>query len=295
MTEFKKYQHVERLSGDNPEVEGLLNGKVYIQPKIDGTNGVVGCKDGQIWCGKRTAILGEGADNQKFKQTILADIRFKAFFRQFPDLVLYGEWLVPHTIKEYVPSAWEKFYVFDVVTEIDGEFKYLNPDTYIPMLASYKIDFVPIMDILDNPDMEEVKAYTEQNHFLLPEGMVGEGIVIKNYDYHNPYGRQTWGKIVRPQFKEKMYNNIPDDGRTFEQILVDDLLTREFVLKEYEKIIEDIGGFNGTVIPRLLGTVYYEFIRDEMPTILKKYKHPTINFKKLKESIEKKVKAYMEW
>ena len=31
----------------------------------------------------------------------------------------------------------------------------------------------------------------------------GEGVVIKNYDYKNKYGRQTWAKIVTNEFKAK--------------------------------------------------------------------------------------------
>ena len=34
--QYRSYQHIEKLGRD--EVEGILNGKCYIQPKIDGTN-----------------------------------------------------------------------------------------------------------------------------------------------------------------------------------------------------------------------------------------------------------------
>ena len=36
---FKKYQHIERLGTD--ETEGILDGLVYVFPKIDGTNGSI--------------------------------------------------------------------------------------------------------------------------------------------------------------------------------------------------------------------------------------------------------------
>ena len=35
--EYRGYQHIERLG--TPEVDGILDGKCYIFPKIDGTNG----------------------------------------------------------------------------------------------------------------------------------------------------------------------------------------------------------------------------------------------------------------
>ena len=34
--EFKRYQHVERIGTE--KVKGLLDGKVYVFPKLDGTN-----------------------------------------------------------------------------------------------------------------------------------------------------------------------------------------------------------------------------------------------------------------
>ena len=37
--QYKSYQHIEKLGRD--EVEGILKGKCYIQPKIDGTNSVL--------------------------------------------------------------------------------------------------------------------------------------------------------------------------------------------------------------------------------------------------------------
>jgi ATP-dependent RNA circularization protein (DNA/RNA ligase family) len=37
-----------------------------------------------------------------------------AFHTKYRDLRLYGEWLVPHTLKTYNDDAWRKFYVFDV-------------------------------------------------------------------------------------------------------------------------------------------------------------------------------------
>lgn len=35
--EFKKYQHVSRLG--TQDTEGILDGKVYVMPKVDGSNG----------------------------------------------------------------------------------------------------------------------------------------------------------------------------------------------------------------------------------------------------------------
>ena len=88
MTNWVKYQHVERLDPDNVEVQGLLNGKVYIQPKIDGTNASVWMKDGKLHFGKRSQEMGEGDDNRGFKAKYQNDEKLMEFFKQHPDVIV---------------------------------------------------------------------------------------------------------------------------------------------------------------------------------------------------------------
>jgi len=58
-----KYQHVERVGND--EVDGILVGRVHIQPKIDGANGQVGI-NGNLYCASRNQVLSESTTNQGF-------------------------------------------------------------------------------------------------------------------------------------------------------------------------------------------------------------------------------------
>lgn len=78
--------------------------------------------------------------------------------------------------------------------------------------------------------------------YLLQEGAQGEGIVVKNYDYVNPYGRRTWGKIVREEFKTK--SKSPNKGEKIippEVSAVIDSVSEEFVSKEFHKFTTDRG------------------------------------------------------
>lgn len=60
--EFKKYQHLERFGND--EVEGIELGKLYIFPKLDGTNAQVWLDDeGNIKAGSRNRELTLEKDN----------------------------------------------------------------------------------------------------------------------------------------------------------------------------------------------------------------------------------------
>ncbi len=47
--EFQKYMHVERLGKE--EVGGITNGKCYVSPKLDGTNGQIYMVDHELHFG----------------------------------------------------------------------------------------------------------------------------------------------------------------------------------------------------------------------------------------------------
>ena len=297
MTQFIKYQHVERLDKDNVEVEGLLDGPVYVQPKIDGTNTSVWKEEDGLHFGKRSQAMGEGDDNRGVKAKYQNDQRYIDFFNEHPDVILYGEWLVKHTISSYLADAWNKLYIFDVCKEdADGNIiEWIPYEEYSAWLSAYGIEYVPVIAYLTKPTMEGLKDYVENNHYLLPEGQVGEGIVVKRYDYINPYGRTTWGKIVRGEFKTKSKSAFKGNEDCIEVQIVEDMFTPEFVLKEYAKIKEIPGLDSNTIIPRTIATIPYVFITEEIGTILKKYKRPTIDFKKLCRLCESRVKEYLGW
>lgn len=297
MTQFIKYQHVQRLDPDNVEVQGLLDGPVYIQPKIDGTNTSVWKEADGLHFGKRSQAMGEGDDNRGVKAKYQNDQRYIDFFNEHPDVILYGEWLVKHTISSYLADAWNKLYIFDVCKEdADGNIiEWIPYEEYSAWLSAYGIEYIPVIAYLTKPTIEGLKDYVENNHYLLPEGQIGEGIVIKRYDYVNPYGRTTWGKIVRSEFKNKSRSAFKGNEDCIEVQIVEDMFTPEFVLKEYAKIKEIPGLDSKAIIPRTIATIPYVFITEEIGTILKKYKRPTIDFKKLCRLCESRVKEYLGW
>ena len=122
----------------------------------------------------------------------------------------------------------------------------------------------------------------------------GEGIVIKNYEFRNKYGRLQYAKIVADEFKQKKHTpkaQRPDNDTAIEPEIARLFITEPFVRKEYSKLAQD--GWNSKMIPRLLNTVYHEFITEEMWGILKKYKHPVIDFKALYKYSVDRIKEVM--
>lgn len=287
--EFLKYQHVERFG--TTETNGIENGMCYVFPKIDGTNSQLWWNNG-LHAGNRNRHLSVDNDNAGFYNWALQQKKFRHFFECYPSLRLYGEWLVPHTLKTYEESAWRNFYVFDVVS---GD-KYLSYERYKVLLDAFGIEYIPPICKTQNPTYERLINQLEKNGYLIQDGNgVGEGIVIKNYDFVNKHGRTVWAKIVRNDFKAKHAKcDVTElkENRIVEQEIAEMFITLALVAKEHAKIASD-GGWTSRQIPRLLNTVFYCLVKEESWNFIKEFKNPTIDFKRLHYFTLNKTKELM--
>lgn len=289
MGEFMKYQHVERFGSD--EVEGIDLGRCYIFPKIDGTNGVVWHNGEKIYAGSRNRQLSLDNDNQGFLNVWVEKNKEKLerFFNYRPNAYIYGEWLVPHTLKDYRKEAWQNFYVFDVVD--DGA--HLPYDDYIYDLDQVGIEYITPLCIINKPSYEQLISWLDKNYYLMQDGCIGEGIVIKNYDYRNKYGRQTWAKIVRSEFKEKHCKTMgaPDikGADIIEEKVVDKYLSEALIEKEYQKIANE-KGWQSKFIPMLFGVTWHTFVTEETWNIVKGEKNPRLDYQRLYHFVVEKTK-----
>lgn len=289
---FLKYPHLERFG--NTEVEAIEVGTAYVFPKLDGTNASVwAAEDYSIKAGSRNRELSLDSDNAGFYAAMLQDKQVGAYLLEYPYHILYGEWLVPHTVKTYVDTAWRKFYVFDVFNKLTGEFIPFNG--YEEELKSYGLNYLAPLAIIKNGDIDVFTQCLEKNTVLIKDGEgVGEGIVIKNYDYVNKYGRVTWAKLVTNEFKDKHHKEMgaPLIGcEIVEEKIVNKLVTESLVDKVVAKIITSNDGvWSSKNIPQLIGTVFYDLVREDIWTMVKDFKNPTINFKTLSHYTTAKIK-----
>ena len=76
--------------------------------------------------------------------------------------------------------------------------KFLPYEEYVELLNKYSIECIHPLVIINNPSEEQlIHTMTELNTYLIKDGKgVGEGIVIKNYDYINRFGQVIWAKMV---------------------------------------------------------------------------------------------------
>lgn len=291
---FKKYQHLEKFG--NTEVKDIEFGECYIFPKIDGTNASVWFEDGKVECGSRNRQLTLESDNAGFCRWVQDQVNLEDLFEAHPNIRLYGEWLVPHSLKTYRDTAWRNFYVFDVCIDDGDDVKYLKFEEYGVMLKPFGIDVIPPLVIIKNPTFERMMQACENNKFLLKENSgFGEGVVLKNYDFKNRFGRTTWAKIVTNEFKDKHVKEM-GVSRINEKAMIEEAIAIEFCTKSLcekvkAKIENDRGEWSSKFIAQLLETVYYDIIKEESWQIIKKHKNPTINYSTLKALVIRQIKA----
>ena len=286
--EFKKYQHVERYG--TTEVENIEVGMTYVFPKIDGTNSSVWLDNkGIVQCGSRNRQLSLEKDNAGFYVFVNTSNNIQKCLFDNPKLRLYGEWLVPHSLRTYRDNAWRRFYVFDVMEEIDNETeRYLPYEEYRVIMERYGLDYILPLCVIQNATYDSYINQLEKNVFLIQDGKgCGEGIVIKNYNYKNKYGRIVWAKIITSEFKEKHIREMQDKDspsqgkKLIEQEIIDKYITIALCEKVRAKIIEEKGEWNSKLIPMLLNMVYYDLVQEDCWHFIKENKFPTIDFKKL--------------
>ena len=292
---FVKYMHLERYGND--EVDGIEQGTTYVFPKLDGTNAQVWLnKGGNISAGSRNRTLSLDNDNAGFMNHIITDSRIKWLLADFPELRLYGEWLVPHSLKTYREDAWRKFYIFDVYNVETGEIYHY--DRYKEILDAYELDYLAPIAIVKNGTREHYEKCLDKNVFLIKDGMgVGEGIVIKNYGWQNKFSNTVWAKMVTNSFKEIHHKEMGAPvigGETLEEKIVAEYVDEHLINKTEAKIINEKATnemfLDKRDIPRLLQTVFYDLINEELWNIVKKHKNPKIDFAYLQRLTTTKVK-----
>ena len=289
MSGFVKYFHLERYG--KTETKGIEQGIIFIQSKLDGTCSSVWMDKDGIKTGSRNRELTLDNDNQGFCRFIEENKSlYEPLFTLLPNAILFGEFLVPHTIKAYVKDAWKKFYVFDVALQRGEEFSLLTPEQYEPVLNSLGITYVPTVAKLENYEGSYEEFRDKVNYLIDPsiKGASPEGLVIKNYNFINQYGRNCFAKIVFEQFHEEKKAKVALES-SLEVEIAEEYVTEHLVQKELAKLKS-----SGVVKlqPALLQTVFYVLLVEELADIVKKHKLPIIDFKALNRAVIVQVKKY---
>lgn len=279
-----KYTHIERLT--NPEVNGILAGEIFCYPKLDGANASIELLNEEITFRSRKQLLSGEITLKGFVNYCVENSEnfslLSNFFSKYPNIIIFGEWLIPHSIKTYKSDAWNKFYIFDFYDKFSGTYLDFEKcrENFSPLLSNFEL--VPLIgNYVDIDSTEKLISLCKENNYLLESG-IGEGIVIKNYSFVNKYGRTPFAKLINE--KTNTLKEIIPSLNNLEVEIIEKFLSQEYLEKEICKVEDP-----HKKIGYLAHTVFEEFIRDYILEIISKYNNPTINFKNLKNNIAKKL------
>lgn len=276
----KKYVDIERLK-DKYAMAFKAGEHITVSEKIDGANASIryDAETGSLAAFSRRQRLTEDNNLQGFYAYVLtldpvkwADVTSNGRF------IVFGEWLVKHTIK-YPDNLMRKFYVFDVW---DTE-----AEQYVPWFLTYQIaqalglKTVPIFYDGEFTSWEDLYALVGRTEMQAEP--TGEGIVIKSQDrLDNKFsGTPAYVKIVAKEFSE-VHQSKPQKeidptkiaAKQAAEAQAEAIVTQRRVEKTIQKFIEDnlipenwdeknLGAI-AKILPR---AVYEDCVKEEPETV----------------------------
>lgn len=223
-----------------------------------------------------------------------------AFMRLNTVSVIYGEWLVKHTI-EYPSEMWRKFYVFDILGP-SGMF--LDPQRFWPALLELGFSTVRRTEINfdDAPGSEDFRKATQSLAASIEDEESRlcrtEGAVFKRYDLDaqwatNQYGGRVCYKDVLPEFREDHHKNpafpTPTEPTSIEERLIAHLPERS-IEKVYLKITAQSGWDNKLFVP-FMRAVWQELFEEHLIAAIEKEKAQVVNLKALRSLCDARTRA----
>lgn len=275
---MKKYKDIERLK-DKYAPAFKVGEHITITEKIDGANAsIVVNEDGTLTACSRRNELNQNNTLQgfyDFVQTLDASIVSAALTSRY---ILFGEWLVKHTIR-YPEDKMKQFYVFDVY---DTETEQYMPWDFTKQIAEFiGLKTVPLF--YDGPFISWEHIYSFVGKTEMGGEPTGEGVVIKSQDrLDNKFsGTPEYVKIVAKEFSEvhqsKPQKEIDPEkvaARQAAEDLVATIVTARRVEKSIQKLVEDDivpedwdEKSLGVIAKHLPRAVYNDCVKEEPETV----------------------------
>lgn len=275
---MKKYKDIERLK-DKYAPAFKAGEHITITEKIDGANAsIIVNEDGTLTACSRRNELDQNNTLQgfyDFVQTLDASIVSAALTSRY---ILFGEWLVKHTIR-YPEDKMKQFYVFDVY---DTETEQYMPWDFTKQIAEFiGLKTVPLF--YDGPFISWEHIYSFVGKTEMGGEPTGEGVVIKSQDrLDNKFsGTPEYVKIVAKEFSEVHQSKPQKDidpakvaARQAAEDLAATIVTTRRVEKSIQKLVED--GIVpedwdekslGVIAKHLPRAVYNDCVKEEPETV----------------------------
>lgn len=272
----KKYVDIERLK-DKYALAFSKGEHITITEKIDGANASIGFEDGELSCFSRKQKLSPENTLRGF-YTLVQTFDVEKYREVLGDrYIIFGEWLVSHTIK-YPATRLSKFYVFDVWdTEVE---QYVPWSVTKDFAAKLGLTTVPLF--YDGPfvSWEHVQSFVGKTE--MDAEPTGEGVVVKSQDRLDNKSSNTppYVKIVAAKFSEvhqsKPHEVDPEKlaAKQAAEALAATIVTERRVQKLIEKAVDE-GRLRadwdekdlGTIAKFLCKDVYADCVKEESETV----------------------------
>ena len=274
----KKFMDIERIKESN--TSGFNKGDhVVIQEKIDGANIAI-----------RYDSVTDTIIAQSRKQILNSDNNLRGFYEWSQTLdkelvasvlgdnfILFGEWLVPHSIK-YPDDKYNHVYFYDVYDTSTGQ--YLPQSTVDATIDLLNLDYVPVFYDGEFISWEHCMGFVGRTDL---GGEMGEGIVIKNQTRLNDPNTRSpfYLKIVCEKFTEtKGQKHVkvidPEKLKSMEEnkALAETIVTEARIAKLLNKFVdegilpEDWGAKEMPIVAKnLTKAVYDDCVKEEPDTV----------------------------
>lgn len=251
--EQTKYHSIVRL-GHKSTVDVLNIGDyIVIQEKIDGANASFR-KDGDVVRAySRNKELNEENTLGGFYQWVQENVKAEDLHE---DAIYFGEWLNPHKVK--YPDYEKQFFLYDIYdTETE---RYIGFRLVELQAEKLGLNLVPVFYDGEYQSFEHLESFVGKTALggMLGDKQTGEGIVVKNVNYEDRFGRQLFVKLVVDDFREvqkqKKYKN-PNEALTPEAILAHEVITQPRIEKLIYKF-KDEGLISANIEKKDIGFIF---------------------------------------
>ena len=248
--------------------------QIQITTKVDGANASIAWNTvkEKLDIFSRTNLLTAPDGLRGFVSYVKTKVEPKVDMSKFPEMVVFGEWLVPHTVK-YNADAYGKWYIYDIWDKNSRD--YFHQDVVKKFCAEFKLDYIEELYCGPFISWDHCQSFIGKSTAY---GPAQEGVVVKNMTkLHDSTVRlPKYIKIVDEKFKEVMDHKghkkevDPEKQKAYDNAveLMSSVVTEARVQKIVMKLVDE-GILPAELTPRDMGTAMKHLPKRVFEDVLK--------------------------
>lgn len=235
--EQKKYHKIIRYG--HKSTQDVLNKGDYIiiQEKIDGANASFAVINGELKCWSRNRELNESNTLEGFYEWVQQNVQVQKLLE---GVVYFGEWTAQHKVS--YEGYMKQFFLYDIYNLHLEE--YVSFSMVRDEAKRLGLQLIPVFFEGEFESFEQLMSYVGRTDLggKLKGKPTGEGIVVKNVNYRDEFGKQVFVKLVIDGFREiQRQKQTKDSKKVFSEAesKVRECVTLPRVEKQVFKLIDN--------------------------------------------------------